>query len=456
MDVFYGLGSFGDPRRDVAGYFLHRAMVERPGCRLKTLGQTRAREIQFTRFLNNEHVTLKRMVEQATALTAALSQDREVLAIQDSSDLVLGGRAARSRGFGPVGKGGQLGGLCLHAMLAIDAGTGGVLGLAHLAIKNRKGGKKVTPRRTRPLHQKESKRWLEGAQTASQVLAKASAITVVADRESDIYLSYAHCPDNVHLLSRVARDRKILTPQGQSLSLYGFSDGLPACDSFIAQLPPVPERPARWARLELRFSPVTVRRPRYLKAEDGPATLTLRLVEVREVAPPAGIKPVHWRLLTTHEVTTVQQAHRMVAFYQRRWLIEEYFKTLKSGGLDIEDAHIGKPETMTKLAAAASVAAVTIMKLKQARDGLTQEGMETVFEATDEPLFEALTQDLEGNTQKQKNPHAKGSLAWAQWVIARLGGWDGYYGKPGPKTYTRGLNAFYNIKRGAQLASTLV
>ncbi len=65
------------------------------------------------------------------------------------------------------------------------------------------------------------------------------------------------------------------------------------------------------------------------------------------------------------------------------------------------------------------------------------------FEEAGEPLIEALVTKLEGKTQKQKNPRAKGTLARAAWVIRRLGGWSGYagggYKPPGPKTMYDGL-----------------
>lgn len=456
MDVSYGLGFYGDPRRADSGYFLHKAMVEAPGCCVKALGKSRAGEIRFTRFLNSKHVNVEAMAAHAADQTGRLAAGHDVLAIQDSSAIVLGGRKARAAGFGPVGKGGQLGGLCLHAVLAVNARTGGLFGPVDVIVQNRTGGRKVTPHRSRPLCERESQRWLDGAQAASRVLAEAARVTLVADRESDIYEGYVQCPANVHLLTRVARDRKIVGGKGQLTSLYAFGDNLPACKTIKAIIPAAPGRKKRKARLEVRYASVEVRRPRYIKAADAPARLALRLVDVRELAPPAGVEPIHWRLLTTHEVNTPEDALRMLAFYRRRWLIEEYFKVLKSGGMDIENARTGKPATMINLTGAASIAAVTIMKLKQARDGLTDEGLEAVFEAEDEPLFQALSEELEGHTQKQKNQHPIGSLAWAQWVIARLGGWQCYYGKPGPKTYQRGLTKFHDIKRGAKLANRLV
>jgi hypothetical protein len=62
-----------------------------------------------------------------------------------------------------------------------------------------------------------------------------------------------------------------------------------------------------------------------------------------------------------------------------------------------------------------------------------------------------LSDELEGATSRQKNPYSKGSLAFAAWVIARLGGWNAYYGKPGPKVMRLGLDDFRRIKYGTLL-----
>jgi hypothetical protein len=72
------------------------------------------------------------------------------------------------------------------------------------------------------------------------------------------------------------------------------------------------------------------------------------------------------------------------------------------------------------------------MQLVQGRDGQGKRPLEDVFDLEDQPALEAVSASLEGTTAKQKNPHPKGSLAFAAWVCARLGGWTGYYGKSGP------------------------
>ena len=119
---------------------MHAALVARPGSCIRRLGGTRAREMQFTRFLRNGSVTAAEMSQHAGQQTGRRVAGREVVAIQDTSELVLGGRRARAAGYGPVGKGGALGGLLLHPVLAVEAGSEALLGLVSMQVWNRPGG----------------------------------------------------------------------------------------------------------------------------------------------------------------------------------------------------------------------------------------------------------------------------------------------------------------------------
>jgi hypothetical protein len=430
---------------------LHAALVARPGSCIRRLAGTRAREIQFTRFLRNASVTATEMAAHAAERTAVQAAERDVVVIQDTSELALGGRRAKANGYGPVGKGGALRGLLLHAVLAVDAGTGGVLGLVDAKVWNRKGGK-VADRRSRKTPNKESQRWLDGTMRASEVLAAAAHITGVSDRESDIYEHFARRPDNVHLIVRACQNRKIETDDADQINLlFGHVDGLPEQGRFEVKIPAAPGRKARTTELALRFSRVVLRKPRHGAAADLPATIALTMVDVRETTMPQDGKPIHWRLLTTHTVTNPGEARRIIDLYRMRWTIEEFFHTLKTAGFDIEAADIGDPKVMIKFVAAATVAAVTVMQLVKARDGTTGQSLADAFDPADQPILEALSTQLEGRTERQKNPHPRGSLAFAGWVISRLGGWTGYYGKPGPRVMRQGLDDFQRIKYGTTL-----
>jgi hypothetical protein len=426
---------------------LHAALVDRPGSCIRRLGGTRAREMQFTRFLRNEAVTAAEMAEHAAERTAARVAGRDIVAVQDTSELALGGRRAKANGYGPVGKGGALRGLLLHAILAVDAGNGAVLGLVDAPVRNRSGGK-VKSRRSRTTAQKESQRWLDGTARAGVVLAAARSITGVSDRESDVFEHFVQRPDNMHLIVRACQNRRIETSDREQMGLlFAHVDSLPEQGRFTVE---IPAAPGRTGELAVRFSRVQLRRPLH-GASDLPPTVTLTIVDVRETSATDGEKPIHWRLLTTHTVTSLADAQRIIGLYRMRWVVEEYFHTIKTAGFNIEQADIAEPGVMVKLVAAVAVAAVTVMQLVKGRDGNTDQSLLEAFEPADQPILEAISVQLEGKTARQQNPHPKGSLAFAAWVIARLGGWTGYYDKPGPKTMRRGLDDFQRIKYGSNL-----
>jgi hypothetical protein len=405
--------------------------------------------MRFRRFLHNGSVTASEMSRHAGALTAQRVAGRHVVAVQDTSELVLRSRHGRGS-YGLVGKG-NAAGLLLHAVLAVEAGTNALLGLVAMQVWNRTG-QELAPRRQRATADKESQRWIDGTREAGDVLAAAASITMLVDSEGDFYELFAERPHNVDLIVRACQNRRIAAAKDGPGLLFDFIDAQPEQARIAVTIPAAPGRRARDTELAVRFAPVTVRRPRNGADPALPLTVDVTLVDVREVSRPEdGSDPVHWRLLTTHSVTTVGEARRIVDLYRTRWIIEEFFRTLKTAGFDIEAAEIGDPHAMINFVAAATVAAVTIKQLVQARDGNTDQRLSDAFDPDDRPILEAVCARLEGKTERQRNPHPKGSLAFAAWVIARLGGWTGYYGKPGAKVMRIGLAEFHAIKYGTTL-----
>ena len=403
------------------------------GVRVRRLGGDRAGEIRLTRLLRNDAVTVEAMSEEAGRRTAQRCAGRHVLAIQDTS-------VVRSEGGG---------GLYLHPVLVVDADEGAILGLAHAEFVSRDKGTKAS-RRSKPVKDKQSQRWLDGAAQASRVCASAARVTVIADRESDIFAAFAACPTGTDLLVRAAQDRS-LEDGGR---LFATADALPEAGRAELDLPAKPGRKARQAQLAIRFMNVALARPANGPTAGLPKSVSLTLVDVREVDPPPG-EAVHWRLLTTHAVRDVAQAFAVVELYRRRWAIEQLFRTLKTQGFDIEGLLIGEEAPLRRLVMATLIAAVTVQQLVHARDGLQGPAplrpITDAFEPEDAPLLEAFCKALEGKTERQKNPHPKGSLAYAAWVCARLGGWTGYYGKPGPLVMLNGWTDFQAAKRGVSI-----
>ena len=368
------------------------------------------------------------MLAEAGHRTSERCQDRDILVIQDTT-------VVRSQGGG---------GDYLHAAMALDVDDSAILGVVDARFLSRQSGRKAE-RRSRPIEEKESFRWLETADRAASVCAGARRITVVSDREGDIYEAFALRPEGTELLVRAAQDRSL----GDGGQLFAALDVLPEADRKELDLPAKPGRSGRTARLAIRFATMKLARPRRGLRTGLPEALEVRLIDVREIDPPPGQPEIHWRLLTTRPVEDTAQAWQIVSLYRKRWAIEQLFRTLKTKGFDVEGLRIEDPEPRDKLVTAALIAAVAIQQLVHARDGGPGPLRPAIdaFDPEDLPLIEAYSAKLEGKTERQKNPHPKGSLAYSAWVCARLGGWTGYYGKPGPVVMLEGWLELQTVKR---------
>ena len=408
----------------------------------------RAQEVRFNRFLGNSKVTTARVIESWSEGTATAAEGRHVLAIQDTSEINFTTTAQRRRGLGEIGHGNTRG-VLLHPMLAVDAESGSCLGLLHGEVWTRKGRRTVSHDQ-RDLSDKESQRWIATALAAKPLLTKAAMVTMLGDRESDIFALYASAlEERFHVIARSMHDRKLADASG----LYAASEAMTIIEQRAIVLPARAQRAERAALLDLRFGAVKLARPQTRFLRHLPKSLSLTLVDVREVEPQAGIEPLHWRLLTTHPATTAEEAWRIVEWYKRRWLIEQFFRILKTQGFKLEDSQVGTAERLLKLVAIAAKAAVITLQLVQARDGRDHQPIRIAFDTEEVATLAAFNRNLEAQSKRLRNPHPPDSLAWAAWIVGRLGGWDGYPSSkpPGPITMKHGLEYFHAAAAGWSL-----
>lgn len=414
---------------------------------VRRLSQGRADIVGFGRFLGNARVSVAAIFAAEAAGLAERVAGREVLAIQDTSELSYGKRSGQRRGLGPVAHGASRG-VLLHPVLVLDVASGAVLGLAHGAAWTR-AKPAAANHQALPIEQKESHRWLAGGAAAKAALTGAARITLIADRESDIYEAWARLPDaRCRLLARAGRDRWLADGKTK---LFAAAAGWAAGGDFDLALPAAPGRAARTARLTLRFGAVEIKRPKNCSDKQAPPSLRLYLVEAYEPAPPAGTEPLHWRLLVSDPVRSFAQARRLVELYRQRWHIEQLFRTLKRQGLDIEASQIETARPLCNLIAMATIAAVRVLQLVNARDGSERPASDVVA-GEQVPLLRRVQDRLQGRTAAQRNPHAEASLQWVAWIVARLGGWSGYASErpPGPITMHNGwirLQAILDSRR---------
>ena len=209
-------------------------------------------------------------------------------------------------------------------------------------------------------------------------------------------------------------------------------------------------RPERETKLELRFGSVAILRPDDAHEPGLPEQVSLSLIELLERDPPEGVEPIHWWLLTTHAITDAATAWQIADWYRARWIIEQLFRLLKKQGLRVEDSQIETADRLLKLVAIAARAAAITLQLLQARDGHSAEPASVTFSSEQLATLDALDKRYTGATHLQRNPHPHRSLRWAAWLIARLGGWDGYPSSrpPGPITFKNGIDRFLTMAEG--------
>jgi len=302
-------------------------------------------ELEATyRFLNNEAVSaaeimrphLHRTVERCGAATA-------VVVAHDTTEFNFGrskredlGRVGRGKSFGFYG----------HVALAVANGELrrplGVLGFA-VHRRDGTGGRAGGHKRRQEDPRNEFRRWLELVAHCEQQLGVGAAIHVM-DREADSYALMASLVEhNSRFVVRMAGAKRVtvaeeLEPQtvGEAMARAGVvatrqaelsTRGHSAMPSFRKTHP---QRRARTAQLQISATRVTLARPQSSN-RCRHKTLTLNVVHVLELAPPEGEPAVEWRLWTTEPVETAAQVLAVVDAYRCRWMIEEYFKALKSG-----------------------------------------------------------------------------------------------------------------------------
>ena len=402
-------------------------------------------QMRFWRFLANRRVTVEKLIDGWSDQTRVAAAGRHVLAIQDTSEIRFATTPENRRGLGKVKKG-NTHGVLMHAMIAVDADGDGLLGLVGGRVWTRTGEAK-TPHAKRPVAEKESARWIVTAEAAKATLAAAAIITVVDDREGDFYAHWSQTPDErTHLLTRLRDDHAVI----KGGTVRKAIARRPVVAQAVIELRERPDRRPRQAHVSLRFGELLLKRPKNTIDSDLPVSVRVNVVEVVELHPPKGAEPIHWILLTTHDVEAVTDAWRLVGWYKRRWIAEQLFRTMKLRGLRIEDAQLETADRLCKLVAIAAHAAAIVMQLVQARDGRDAQPAGLAFSQDEIKLIARLNQRMQGKVDRQKNPHPDGSLAWAAWVIAKLGGWHEYQAKPpGPITFANGLTYFRAFAAGS-------
>ena len=450
----------GDARLEIRGNDIATAMLHKETVILNQLTETRAELVGSSRFFQNDRVSQEALRDDATTRCAECVRGLHVLALQDTSEINfqqhVGKLDRADPELGPLGNNRDIG-FFLHPMLVADARDGFPLGFSDIYIWNRDWDHQTKMERkykTLPIEEKESFRWISTGQATKDLLCEAARVTIIADREADIYEEFVALPDaHTQVLIRSTQNRRLIE---QDEKLFEYVGGQVVAGTYTLDIPKGhTKRKARTAEIEVRFCPVTLAKPMNSPNKTVPESVEVYAIEAKEVASsvPAGEEPILWRLLTTHPVTTIAEALQIIQWYRWRWIIEQLFRTLKHQGLDVEASQIETGAGLKKLVVMALTTALRILQLTLERDGSSGRPGTIVFSVPELACLQMLQAVYEGSTVQQKNPFSVNSLAWAAWIIGRIGGWKGYKkaAPAGPITMKRGLKIFHQLFTGWQL-----
>lgn len=366
------------------------------------------------------------------------------LVINDTTEINFG-RLRDIEGIGRVGSN-QGRGFYLHSALIVSAEREEIVGLGSQDLFTRP--LKKVPRvssHQRKQRKRETDVWgrvIDRVGPAPQ----GARFVHVCDRGADNFEVYCHLllQQSGWVIRASQLKRKVCDGQKRLVPLQSVLNQQPCLGSYRLEICSQGEQPARTGLLEMRCAQIVMPRPTtgvspFVKS-CGIVEIPMGVVEVREVDAPKGVQPLHWVLLTDEAVWTFEDAWRIVEWYEKRPLVEEFHKCLKTG-CSVEQRQYRNADNAAPVVGLLSVLSVRLLQLKLlARD----EPERPANEVVPKRWLEALPSIL-------KN-HAP--IKTVRDFIRRLAGLGGFLGRkgdgePGWQTIWRGLQTLLLCIRGA-------
>ena len=435
----------GDPRRTRRLLEMVAKFAARPDLSLPNTFETEAELEAVYRFIGNEAFDFDDLLESHRERTVERAERAgRVLALHDTTKFKFTHADPRKVGYLSTGKAGFL----AHMALIVDSHRHrrplGVLHVEPISRQKRSGRgsrkRHLSGRETAQWKDRESERWFRGAQACEEQLSNCSVVHIM-DREGDQYelLSQLLQLDG-HFVIRSNHDRKLATGK-QSLRVSAKQQPVllerevhlsrrlgSSAPRWRASAPP---REARTTTLGVKATTVTLRKPRVVR-EELSDELTINVVHVEELNPPAGEKPVVWTLLTSEPIETPQQVSDVIDMYRYRWLIEEFFKVIKTG-CEYEQRKFATLHPMLNLLAITLPVALELLWI---RSRVSDDPDGSAEELVTEQQLELLR--VRGHRQLPAEPTAAQVLL----AIASIGGHLKRNGNPGWQVLYRGYKRF--------------
>lgn len=355
----------GDIRRTRRLVSLADALRRHPGGSLPNKLPSPRNLKALYRLCSRREVTHHTVLAPHRARTQRLWVEHDtVLILHDSTELDYSKRKSLSD-LGDIGGPGRHRGYICHNSLVVLPEDGSVLGLFNQILHKRvKPPKKETKTQLRNRKSRMSRLWLEGVAE----LPADRRLVDVCDRGADTFEFLEHeLGSGRRFVVRSSHSRRIIPRSGSTakLFLHAHLRAQRAWGTYDLKVRAHDGMPARKARLSASAIEVRLIPPRAKKGHHGNEPLAVWAVRVWESNPPKGQKPLEWFLLTNEPLTSFADAQRVVRWYERRWVIEEFHKGMKTG-CQIEGLQFTAEERLQPAIALLSIVAMTLLQLRDA------------------------------------------------------------------------------------------
>lgn len=438
-----------------------------PSASIPSACRTWSETLAAYRFFDNPKVTFEKLLESHISATyRRITSHPVVIVAQDTTEVELTRPERKVVGAGPLDSGSRWGAF-LHPMMSFTP-EGTPLGLVYAQAWARdeppKGARpkkqQEHDRKHTPFEDKESYRWYESLHQAEDVAQQSpqTHVVCVADSEADIYelLEY---PTNERFdwIIRGCQNRSLRNSEKgieeANTSAFLREKVLSTKVRFTNEIhvrkreSKIPgdarnrkqSRPARDAVVEIRATRVKLRAP--WRCDKKLSDAAVNVVLVTEVDPPQDEEPIEWMLLTSLPITSARQIKAAIQYYTVRWMIEVYFRTLKSSCRIEERQFETIDRVLNAIAIYLIVAWRSLYVCRIARE-LPDESCEAIFEPQE-------WKSLHSFIHLKPPPPEPPTLQAQVRMIGQLGGYVNRSrdDEPGPLTITLGLQRAHDITR---------
>lgn len=418
-------------------YTIAQDFYNKPQANIPEACGTHAGTVGTYRFMKNKKVNMDLLLTAHTEATIERIREHQVvLAPQDTSTLNYT-HHPMTKGMGPINTVSDKNtGLILHDTLAFteDGTPLGVLD-AQCWARDPHDIDKKPHRANTPIEQKESMKWLRSYQRVAEIqkLCPDTMLVSVGDREADIHELFAEATKDINGPKLLVRSNKARKRKVDQEKLWDFMAKQEIVGSLQIHIPHSGSRKARDAMVDISFAEVELTPPKRFGNKEQPvkawAVYTIECKPDESVA-----APIEWLLITTVPTNNFKDARQRVEWYAKRWGIEVYHRTLKSG-CKIKDRQLGDADRIETCLAIDMVVAWRIFHLTM----LGRENPDapcTIFFQDEE--WQALCCYT---SKKPVPPPEPPTLNEAIRMVGAMGGHLGrkHDGPPGTETLWRGL-----------------